>query len=669
MKNRKLLLIVSLVLALTMSLGGTLAYLQDTDSDVNIMTVGNVDITQLENDKADGGFENGKPLYPAYYEGDDWMQADADDGMIEKRVNVKNEGPSEAYVRTLIAFEAGNLSTEDFDKYIHTAWETKPEWIVDDNDNYVAINVKGVNYYVAYVDYDVVAAGVETAESLQKIVMDKTANNDIVAQFGDTYETLVLSQAIQTNNFPDKATAWTEGFGEMTPDNVAKWFGGIAQIPVNTVSTVEDLLAAIAEGGTVILGDDIVIAEADIKKTDAASIPVAMLITMDTVLDLNGNTITFPNTAEGTAGIHVLDADLTITGNGTIEQNGTNDYLLWAKGDKSTVTIKDGTFKTAPNDCTVLYASNYEYDTPPGATINVYGGTFISGNPADGQDCANVMNHGSGSINYYGGSFNWHPEDIHDGSGSDDDFINVAEGYKVVDLGAGQYMVVANDVNNVVANADQLAAAVAAGETDIVLAAGTYNVANCGGKTLTISGTKDAVLKLYNEGESGCDYGFDGSTVTFNGVTIDTTANTGAYKGYARMKGTYNDCAFVGEYATMSFAHEFNNCTFNTNNGYVWTWSATEVTFNNCTFDGVNTKSILAHGGVSTKITVNNCAFKSTDVGLSGGTTPVAVVEIDPISTNTYTINFSGNNTKTDSYAGWTRVKDDSTGHIITGLN
>ena len=241
MKNRKLLLIVSLVLALTMSLGGTLAYLTDVDSDVNIMTVGNVDITQLENDKADGGFENGKPLYPAYYEGDKWENADAATGMIEKRVNVKNEGPSEAYVRTLIAFEAGNLSKADFDKYIHTEWETEPIWIDG------VITVKGVNYYVAYVDYDVVAAGVETAESLQKIVMDKEASNEIVAQFGDTYETLVLSQAIQTNNFPDKATAWKEGFGVMDATNVAEWFGGVAYSTVYEVATEADLKNALEE--------------------------------------------------------------------------------------------------------------------------------------------------------------------------------------------------------------------------------------------------------------------------------------------------------------------------------------------------------------------------------------------------------------------------------------
>ena len=51
MKNRKLILILSLVLALTMSLGGTLAYLTDSDGDVNVMTVGRVEIKQNEMNK------------------------------------------------------------------------------------------------------------------------------------------------------------------------------------------------------------------------------------------------------------------------------------------------------------------------------------------------------------------------------------------------------------------------------------------------------------------------------------------------------------------------------------------------------------------------------------------------------------------------------------------
>ena len=181
------------------------------------------------------------------------------------------------------------------------------------------------------------------------------------------------------------------------------------------------------------------------------------------------------------------------------------------------------------------------------------------------------------------------------------------------------------------------------------------------------------IFKLKNEGEEGCDYGFGDSgtgvgTYVFNNITFDTTENTGNYKGYAYMGATYNNCNFVGAWSlnnANTFA--FNNCTFDFKNGYFWTWGANEVSFDKCTFNG-NSKAILAHGGASTKIGIKDCTFAATEKGYTGAGDNTACVEIDPVGSNTYTISFTGNNTKTDSYAGWTRVKDGSTGHTITGI-
>ncbi|WP_186564750.1 S-layer homology domain-containing protein [Lawsonibacter celer] len=222
----------------------------------------------------------------------------------------------------------------------------------------------------------------------------------------------------------------------------------------------------------------------------------------------------------------------------------------------------------------------------------------------------------------------------------------------------------------VVSDADELATAVAAGKTNIWLNDGEYNVKDCGGKTLTISGSKGAILKVMNEGEDGCDYGFGSAgsgvgNITFNGVTIDTTANTGNYKGYAYMKGTFNNCNFVGAYS-LNNANDFvfNNCTFDFKNGYFWTWGAKSATFNNCIFNG-NSKAILAHGWESTVITIKGCTFAATEKGYaSGGTVWTAAIEIDPAGSNTYTINIS-DSTINENYAGWTRIKDGSTGHVI----
>ena len=212
------------------------------------------------------------------------------------------------------------------------------------------------------------------------------------------------------------------------------------------------------------------------------------------------------------------------------------------------------------------------------------------------------------------------------------------------------------------------------GNIVIDLADGEYNVTNCGGKNLTINGSKNVVLIVDNEAEDGCDYGFGSSgtgvgNYTFNGLTINTTTNTGNYKGYAYMKGTFNNCNFVGSYS-LNNANDFvfNNCTFDFQNGYLWTWAANSVTFNGCTFNG-NSKNILAHGYSSTTINIKDCKFNATEKGYaSGGTIWTAAVEIDPAGTNIYTINFTGNNTKTENYASWYRIKDNSTGHIITGV-
>ena len=220
----------------------------------------------------------------------------------------------------------------------------------------------------------------------------------------------------------------------------------------------------------------------------------------------------------------------------------------------------------------------------------------------------------------------------------------------------------------VVSSAEELKTAVAGGATTVYLKAGTYDVAECKNATLTINGlTEGVVIKVMNEGEDGCDYGFDNSTVIFNGVTIDTTANTGNYKSYARMAATFNNCEFVGAYAAFK-DNTFNNCTFDFQNGYFWTWGAETLNFSGCTFNG-NSKAILAHGGNSTTINIVNCAFAATEKGYTSSGDNTAAVEMDPTGTNTYTVNFSGNNTITEAYDGWTRVKDGSTGHTITGLN
>lgn len=324
MKNRKLLLIVSIMLATLMSLGGTLAYLNDTDSDVNTMTLGNVKIEQHEFERVveNGEYKKGtvdnqesyllqeftqnKPLLPIVgnpYGGYDPIptrlsqlghnsRGGADmlnvKNAQDKFVVVENTGNTPAYVRTLIAFEAGSVAEEDWNNLVnyssHFTWKETQDWFIAE--------INGNNYYMVEFVYDgyqdvqhpkgKLTAGDYTYPSLTQVyVYSHATNEDLVKLDGNkngTFDILVLSQAIQAEGFADATTALTEGFGAFTPDNVKSWFEQVpvAEDEVDTswysenktefvLTTVEELhgLAKLVNGGnsfagkTVKLGADI----------------------------------------------------------------------------------------------------------------------------------------------------------------------------------------------------------------------------------------------------------------------------------------------------------------------------------------------------------------------------------------------------------------------------
>ena len=129
------------------------------------------------------------------------------------------------------------------------------------------------------------------------------------------------------------------------------------------------------------------------------------------------------------------------------------------------------------------------------------------------------------------------------------------------------------------------------------------------GKTLKLVGTGNTTVAVTQVGSGGenCDYGFDGSTVEFNNITITTNGST--YIGYARLNAVYNNCTINNTY-TLYGDSVFNNCTFNVSgDSYnIWTWGAPNVTFNNCTFN-TSGKALLLYGTANTNLTVNNCTF------------------------------------------------------------
>jgi len=330
-----LMMVLSLVLVAAMSIGGTVAYLQDTDDEVNVMTLGSVKIEQNEYQRAtnaDGSyktdstgyvleaFEQAKPLLPSAIptNGSGWgwdttlvdMSQVGSEGTVQvfkagsnaqdKIVTVKNTGKSDAYVRTWIALEdpftenrlGVNVGKKD-NNYTQTPWTT--------------VEIDGVKYSVTCFTYDAaLKPGEVSTPSLFQVYLNYKATNEDMELLGDTYEILAFSQAVQAAGFDSAEAALDAAFGDNTAAN-HPWAGAGNEpnIPVS-VSSSEGLKNALAAGKDVIVTSD---------------------VTHSTPISNDANIILGGNTFEATYSYELKDnADLTMTG-GNYEVNGTYGHV------------------------------------------------------------------------------------------------------------------------------------------------------------------------------------------------------------------------------------------------------------------------------------------------------------------------------------------------------
>ena len=348
---------ISVALIGTMIAGGSLAYLQDSDSDVNVMTLGNVQIEQHEYERvvnADGtyattdtfdgvnsyvlkDFTQGKPLLPSAintttWEGWDWdttvvrmTQVDSYGGMQvfkaasnaqDKFVTVENTGKTDAYVRTLVAIEVGSTDGSLIGSSYHSTW---------DKNEIGKVNIDGNSYNVIEYVYaggqlsdgtwrhenGVLPAGDTSYPNLSQVYIKSAATNeDMVAIDGNgngTLDILVLSQAVQAQGFADAQTALKAAFGEANETNVQAWFTGEEFTAPTAVATAEELTAALTAGESVYLTEDV---------TVTATMDVAA--GKDVEINLNGNNISYTVSNSGASAIINNKGTLDIVGKGTI---------------------------------------------------------------------------------------------------------------------------------------------------------------------------------------------------------------------------------------------------------------------------------------------------------------------------------------------------------------
>ncbi len=318
--KRKIIALCLIVAMLGVAvIGGTMAYFTDSAEAVNVMTIGSVKIEQHEYERvvdangqyvmvksekynAEGyklqEFTQAKPLVPAVGEIKGYgtpvyfdqlgkgasggqQVLDGLNNVVDKFVLVENTGRSDAYVRTIIAFEIGTCENAMFagDKYdangnkipqlIMTSSADDAVWLQNDIG---AVEIDGNDYYVVEYVYagsdtrhvgGILPAGEFTYNNLAQLYLRKEATNEdaekIDGNKNGTYDILVLSQAVQASGFESAEKALDEAFGDVTAAKVKEWFDK-TEIPVvvNTAKELEKALNSATEGTTSIaLGNDI----------------------------------------------------------------------------------------------------------------------------------------------------------------------------------------------------------------------------------------------------------------------------------------------------------------------------------------------------------------------------------------------------------------------------
>ena len=365
---KKLLSIALVVVLLAgMAVTGTMAYLQDTDSDVNVMTLGNVSIEQHEYERVvdeKGNYETktidevtsyvlkdftqGKALLPATevdangqpynYGAGTWdntvvrmtqvksygsMQVFTSKNAQDKFVTVENTGKTDAYIRTLVAIEVGSTDGSLIGTSYHGTWKkTEIGTITIDGNGYMLFEYAYEGGELSDGSWrhkgGILPAGDTSYPNLSQVYLQAIATNeDMEAIDGNKngmLDILVLSQAVQAEGFENAQTALDTAFGKAS-EKAAEWFGGEEFELLPFAADADELVAALEAGKDVMLIDDVKIDPASMSNAyGTTGINVTNGQTIDGgghILDIKGAGGTWDSGINTTGG---LIKDITITG-------------------------------------------------------------------------------------------------------------------------------------------------------------------------------------------------------------------------------------------------------------------------------------------------------------------------------------------------------------------
>ena len=458
MNTKKKLIILSIAFILCVTVGGTLAFSTSVEDIANLFSTSKVQIEQHEYERAKDSsgrytgelveFTQRQDIEPAYLVNDvielsntsqSWesiglnsenkLYANSVKNAIDKFVFVENKGTTDAYVRTIIAFEC----PEGFDySLIHTNLNesSKINW----NKNIGYIKLGEQRYYFIVATYkDALEAGEMSVPSLLQVLLDSKVTNEDMELFGDTFDILVKTQATQKVDDQTSEQVLNKVFGEPNKDNLNKWFDLRKKY---YVTNYKELSTAAKE----VDNDTVVYVKNDIVDYATSTINISgkqfeingndNLIKIGngsySINVINDSSIVFNNT-------HLYGGGFQIGYNSHMEFNGgsmdiifsstSGRYGFYVLGD-STLTINDGEFAilSGQND-----QRSYIYSFE-GATIYINGGTF---HKYTGRSGFNEGFRGEGTIIITGGTFGFNLKESW-----------IADGYKSVKNSDGTWTVV-----------------------------------------------------------------------------------------------------------------------------------------------------------------------------------------------------------------------------------
>ncbi len=403
----------ALVGAVAMGIGRTLAYEKDqTATATNVETLGNVKIQQIEQQRVNDtdqqheleAFVQKQALRPCYYSGtsipwaakDEWVTPNDEawkvvadtDNVIDKFITVKNTGKDSAYVRTILAVEVGKNNVNE--KFVHvilngnnvtdkTTWSY--EWVKDNSGKEACVQIGDGYYQLCVLTYEgLLEPGDTTIPSLKQIYMDKTAENEDIAIYGDTYEILAISQAVQSDmDGLTGAAALDEAFGKITATNHPWTEEKNVPVKVDSNEALTQALTTAEDTATIVLEDGTYTTNLKIEGgKDITIIGSANAI-------LKGQIASTSSTA-GTLYLNgvTVDVDNTIVDSTGISQTGKSAIAIWGN---QNVVCENVTFNMSLADSTAITSW---WNTGVGTTIEVRNCTFNCNGQRPIRSTANV---------------------------------------------------------------------------------------------------------------------------------------------------------------------------------------------------------------------------------------------------------------------------------------